>query len=179
MAPTLKTLAAVLVLACGAWGCSSDRSGGSLPSPTPTVVQAPQPTTFSPLPAPAGELWRLSTSVESLEGSACFWTHAVGTRFDNWTMSVDREGSQVRFVYDVNNPHDNVLLTGTVTGTGFTAESEIYRSMWACSGAVTITSSVAGSFSGDGRALSGRQRLIYRGSDSELIITLRWSASPI
>jgi hypothetical protein len=126
----------------------------------------------------AGDLWRLTTTIVSLEGSACFWTQPVGATFDNWTLSVERSGPQARFVYDVNNPHDNVLFVGAVSGQSFSATSATYRSSWACAANVEISSSVFGTFSLDGRTLSGRERLIYRVSGgSELVITFDWNAS--
>jgi hypothetical protein len=113
----------------------------------------------------------------ALEGSACFWPHPVGKKFD-WTLSVERNGAHVRFVYDVNNPHDNLSLVGAVEEQSFTAVSDTYRSGWQCAGGVTISSSVVGSFSSDGHTLSGHERLMYRVDDgSELIITLEWTAT--
>jgi hypothetical protein len=128
----------------------------------------------------AGESWRLTTTVVSLEGAVCFWPHPVGKKFDNWTLSVERNGSQVRFVYDVNNPHDNLLFVGAVNERSFTAASDNYRSGWQCARNVTFSSSVVGSFSADGRTLSGRERLTYRvdGGD-DLTITLEWNATRI
>ena len=109
----------------------------------------------------------------------CFWPHPVGKTFD-WTLSVERNGVQVRFVYDVNNPHDNLLFVGAVHEQSFTAVSDTYRSAWQCTGGVTISSSVIGSFLSDGRTLSGRERLIYRmDGGSELIITFEWNATRI
>ena len=147
----------------------------SAPHPVPMVPGAPPP------PGPdrnsQGELWGLTTAIVSLEGSACFWPHPVGTKFD-WTLSVERNGAQARFVYDVNNPHDNFLFVGEVHEQSFTAVTGTYRSGWFCAGGVTISSSVVGSFSSDGRTLSGRERTIYRlDSGSELIITSDWNAA--
>jgi hypothetical protein len=123
-------------------------------------------------------LWRLTTTVVGLEGSACFWRAPVGTNFDNWTLSVEREGADVRFLYDVNNPHDNALFVGRVNGSSFSASSDTYRSFWGCSGGVSFSTSVAGSFSPDGRGLSGRERLVYRvDGGGELIISLEWNAT--
>ena len=70
------------------------------------------------------ELWSLTTTIVSLEGSACFWTQRVGAKFDNWTLSVERSGAQVRFLYDVHNPHDNTLFVGAVTEQSFSAVSD-------------------------------------------------------
>jgi hypothetical protein len=124
-------------------------------------------------------LWTLTTTIVSLEGSACFWPHPVGNTFD-WTLSVERNGAQVRFVYDVNNPHDNLLFVGAVHEQSFTAETDTYRGGWQCAGGVTLSSSVVGSFSSDGGTLSGRERLIYRAdSGRELIITFEWDATRI
>jgi hypothetical protein len=123
-------------------------------------------------------LWRLTTTIVGLEGSACFWRAAVGASFDNWTLSVERNGAEVRFLYDVNNPHDNALFVGQVNGSSFSAASDTYRSFWMCAGNVSISTSVTGSFSPDGRALSGRERLVYRvDGGGELIISLDWSAT--
>jgi hypothetical protein len=86
----------------------------------------------------------------------------------------------MRFVYDVNNPHDNFLFVGAVHEQSFTATTATYRSFWQCAGAVAISSSVVGSFSPDGRTLSGRERLIYRvDGGTELTITLEWNAARI
>jgi hypothetical protein len=176
-AGTLKVFFSVLTvaLALTGYGCGADRGPGTLVFPSPMVPDAP------PRPGPdrnfAGELWRLTTTIVSLEGSACFW-QPVGATFDRWTLSVERSGSQVRFIYDVNNPHDNILFVGTVNEQSFTAVSDTYRSSWQCAGGVTISSSVVGSFSSDGRTLSGRERLIYRvDGGSELIITFEWNAT--
>jgi hypothetical protein len=85
----------------------------------------------------------------------------------------------VRFVYDVNNPHDNTLFVGEVNGQAFTAASATYRSFWQCSGNVTFSSSVAGTFSADGQIMSGRERLTYRvEGGSEVTIALQWNATP-
>jgi hypothetical protein len=109
----------------------------------------------------------------------CFWPHPVGKKFD-WTLSVELNGAQVRFVYDVNNPHDNLSFVGAVHEQSFTAASDTYRSGFQCARSVTISSSVVGSFLSDGRTLSGRERLIYRvEGGSELIITLEWNATRI
>jgi hypothetical protein len=61
----------------------------------------------------------------------------------------------VRFLYDVNNPHDNMLFVGAVNEQSFTAVSDTYRSSWQCARNVTFSSSVVGGFSSDGRTLSG------------------------
>jgi hypothetical protein len=104
----------------------------------------------------------------------CFWKQPVGATFDNWTLSVERRDEQVRFLCDVYNWHDNMLFVGAVKGQSFTAVSDTYSSSWPCAGSVTIFSSVVGSFSSDGRALSGRERLIYRvHGGSELIVTMQ------
>jgi hypothetical protein len=112
----------------------------------------------------------------SLEGSACFWNLPVGARIDTWAFSVERVGAQVRFRY--GNVHDHILFVGDVKEQSFTAVSGTYSSSWQCAPSVTFSSSVVGSFSSDGRALSGRERLIYRvQGGSELIITLEWNAT--
>jgi hypothetical protein len=179
---TLKAVFSVLTvgLALTGSGCGSD-SGDSPPVlPNPTVVNQPPPPPPVPNPNVPGELWSLSTAIVSLEGSACFWSQPVGKKID-WTLSVERNGAQVRFVYDVNNPHDNLLFVGTVNEQSFTAASDTYHSFWQCSGGVTLSSSVVGSFSSDGHTLSGRERLIYRadGGGSELIVTFEWNAARI
>ena len=112
-------------------------------SPSPTVL--PSPTV--PNPNPAGESWRLTTTIVSLEGTACFWTQPVGAKAAYWTLSIERNGAQVRFIYGVT--HDTMLFVGAVTEQSFAAASETYRSRWSCSGDVTISSSVIGSFSSD------------------------------
>ena len=152
-----KVLFSVLtvVLALPGYGCDTDPGPVTPVSPSPPVVDGPPPPGRGPDPNTAGELWSLTTTVVSLEGSACFWPHPVGKKFD-WTLSVERAGAQVRFVYDVNNPHDNLLFVGTVDEKSFTAVSDTYRSFWQCAGGVTLLSSVVGSFSSDGRMLSGR-----------------------
>jgi hypothetical protein len=138
---------------------------------------SPPPPSVAFPPKSAGELWDLTTTIVSLEGSACFWPHPVGKKFD-WTLSVERNGAQVRLVYDVNNPHDNLLFVGPVHDQSFSAVSDTYRSFWQCAGGVTISSSVIGTFSSDGRTLSGQERLIYRvDGGSELIIALEWNAA--
>jgi hypothetical protein len=181
-AVTLKAVCSVLTvaLAVTGYGCGGD-SGDSPPVlPSPTVVNEPLPP-LPPVPNPnvPGELWSLSTVVVSLEGSACFWPHPVGKKFD-WTLSVERNETQVRFVYDVNNPHDNLSFVGTVNEQSFTAASNSYGSSWQCSGGVTFSASVLGRFASDGRTLSGRERFIYRlGGGSELIITSEWNAMRI
>ena len=183
---TLKAVFSVLTvgLALTGSGCGGD-SGDSPPVlPSPTVVNEPPPPPPTPgvwpNPLLAGDLWRLTTTIVSLEGSVCFWSHPVGKKFD-WTLSVERNGAEVRFVYDVNNPHDNLLFVGAVQEQSFTAASGAFSSFWQCSGGVTLSSSVVGSFSSDGHTLSGRERLIYRaaGVGSELIITYEWNAMRI
>jgi hypothetical protein len=145
----------------------------------PTQVPLPNPTVL-PRITVVEELWELTTTIVSLEGSACFWTHPVGATFDSWTLSVERSGTQVRFTYDVNNPHDNVLLEGAVNELSFTAVSGASRGGWRCSGNLTFSSSVVGSFSSDGRSLSGRERQMYRvDGGGELIVTLEWNAARI
>src|SRR4030095_11606795 len=104
---TLKAVFSVLTvgLALTGSGCGSD-SGDSPPVlPSPTVVNAPLPPPTPgvwPNPLLAGELWNLTTTIVSLEGSACFWSHRVGKKFD-WTLSVARDGAQVGFVSALNN----------------------------------------------------------------------------
>jgi hypothetical protein len=172
MKTTVRSGSAVVLLmllaACGSSGPTSPT--GTTPPPAPPRVD---------FPLPSGELWRLTTAIVSLEGSACFWPHPVGKTFD-WTLSVERNGGQVRFVYDVYNPHDNLSFVGAVQEQSFTAVTDTYRSFWQCVGGQTISSSVVGSFSSDGHTLSGRERLIYRGDGGkELIITLEWNAARI
>lgn len=165
-----------LVAVAGA-GCSGDRGLGVPVSPSAmTTPASPTPGT---LPIPAGtDLWRLTTTILSIDGSACFWTQPVGARFDQWTLGVEQRGQDVRFVYDVNNPHDNVAFMGTVTDRAFTATSDDHHGSWQCAPAVTFSSSVVGSFSSDGRTLSGRERLVYRVSGgSQLAVTLDWHAT--
>jgi hypothetical protein len=168
-------LAAVTVaLALTGYGCGDDH--GPIPpvSPSPAVVNAPSPPGSGPdLP---GELWRFTTTVMSLERSACFWNLPVGARIDTWGFSVERVGEQVRFRY--GNVHDHILFVGDVKEQSFTAVSDTYHSFWQCSGGVTFSSSAVGSFSSNGRASSARERLIYQmHGGSELIITLDWNAT--
>lgn len=180
-AVTLKVFCSVLTVALvlTGYGCGTDRGPTTPVSPSPTVRVEPPPPGPRPDPSVAGELWRLTATIVSLEGSACFWTQPVGATFD-WRLSVERNGAQVRFIYDVNNPHDNLLLVGAVDDQSFTAVSDTYRGSWPCAPSVTLSSSVVGSFSSDGRTLSGRERLTYRVDDgSELIITLEWNATRI
>jgi hypothetical protein len=74
--------------------------------------------------------------------------------------------------------HDNMLFVGAVNEQSFTAASDTYSSSWSCARNVTFSSSVVGSFSADGRTLSGRERLMYRVvGGSELIITFEWTAT--
>jgi hypothetical protein len=80
-------------------------------SPSPMVPGAPPPPGLER--NSQGELAGLTTAIVSLEGSACFWPHPVGKKFD-WRLSVERNGVQARFEYDVNNPHDNFLFVGEV-----------------------------------------------------------------
>ena len=159
------------------YGCDGSSRPSTPISPSPPVTYSPPP----PIPAPGatGELWTLTTTVVSIEGSACFWTQPAGSKIDSWTLAVDRSGTQVRFLYDVYNPHDNVLFVGVVNDRSFAATSDSYQSAWQCSGGVTFSSSVEGNFSSDGRSLSGRERLMYRLSrGGELIVTLEWNAVP-
>jgi hypothetical protein len=89
---------------------------------------------------------------------------------------VERVGEQVRFRY--GNVHDHILFVGDVKEQSFTAASDTYHSFWQCSGGVTFSSSVVGSFSSGGHTLSARERLIYRvQGGSELIIILEWNAT--
>ena len=172
-AVTLRVFVHVLTvgLALTGYGCGDEARLGTPVSPSPPVQGLP------PASPVEGELWSLTTTIVSLEGSACFWTQPVGKQFD-WTLSVERNGAQVRFVYDVNNPHDNLSFVGPVDEESFTAVSDTYRSFWQCAGGVTLSSSVIGSFLLDGRTLSGRERLIYRvDSGGELIITFEWNAA--
>ncbi len=174
-AVTLKVLFSGLTvaLALTGAGCGAEHGPSTPVSPSPPVQGPP------PAPPFAGELWSLTTTIVSLEGSVCFWPHPVDKKFD-WTLSVERNGAQVRFVYDVNNPHDNLLFVGAVNEQSFTAMTDTYRSGWQCAGGVTFSSSVIGGFLSDGRTLSGRERLIYRvDGGSELIITFEWNATRI
>ena len=183
-AVTLKVFFSALTaaLALMGYGCGAGRGPSSPVSPSATVLPSPTP---PPSPTvldrnPAGELWSLTTTIVSLEGAACFWTQPVGARFDNWTLSVERSGAQVRFVYDIHNPHDNSSFVGSIKEQSFTAVSDTSRSSWQCARDVTISSSVVGSFSSDGRTLSGRERLMYRvNGGSDLIITFDWNAARI
>jgi hypothetical protein len=177
-AVTLKVLfgAAIVALALTWYGCGTERGPSTPVSPSSPVIDAPSPPGSGPDPDLPGELWRFTTTVMSLEGSACFWNLPVGARIDNWAFSVERVGEQVRFRY--GNVHDHILFVGDVKGQSFTAVSDTYSSSWPCAPSVTISSSVVGSFSSDGRALSGRERLIYRvHGGSELIITMQWNAT--
>ena len=179
VAVTLKVFVSTLAVSVAllGYGCDAERRPSTPISPSPPVTHAPPPPT--PDPSAPGELWSLTTTIVSVEGSACFWSQPVGAKIDNWTLAVDRSGTQVRLLYDVYNPHDNVLFVGVVDDQSFTAVSDSYRSGWQCSGGVTFSSSVAGRFSLDGRSLSGRERLIYRlDRGDELIITLEWNAVP-
>ena len=179
-AKTLKVFFGVLTvaLALTGYGCGADDGPSTPVSPSPMVRDAPPSPGMPPDRNTAGELWTLATRIVSLEGSACFWTQPVGAQFNNWTLSVERNGAQVRFVYDVNNPHDNLQFVGAVNDLSFTAMTDTYRSSWGCAPNVTISSSVVGSFSSDGRTLSGRERLIYQVvGGSELIITFEWNAT--
>ncbi len=172
-AVTLKAFVRVLMvgLAVIGYGCGDEPGLRTPISPSPPVQSLP------PASPVEGELWSLTTTIVSLEGSVCFWTQPVGKQFD-WTLSVERNGAQVRFVYDVNNPHDNLLFVGAVDQESFTAASDTYRSVWQCAGGVTLSSSVIGRFLLDGRTLSGRERLTYRvDSGGELIITFEWNAA--
>jgi hypothetical protein len=183
-AVTLKRVFSVLTvaLALPGHGCRGDRGDNTPVLPSPTVLNEPRPPPTPgvwPNPLLEGELWNLTTTVVSLEGSACFWPHPVGKTFE-WTLSVERDGAQVRFVYDVYNPHDNVLFVGTVKEQSFAAASNFYGSSWQCSGGVTFSASVLGHFASDGRTLSGRERFIYRLSGArELIINSEWNAMRI
>jgi hypothetical protein len=184
VAVTLKAFFSgmTVALTLTGYGCNADRVPPTPLSPSPTVQnQNPAPNPPAPNRNLAGELWRLSTTIVSLEGGVCFYTWPVGKTFDFWTLSVERNDAQVRFVYDVNNPHDNLLFVGAVNDQAFTAASDEYRSYWVCSGSVTLSSSVVGSFSSDGRTLSGRERLTYRRVDGggDLTITYQWSATRI
>jgi hypothetical protein len=177
-AVTLKVFFGVLTVALAlTWfGCGDDRGPSTPVSPSSPVVNAPSPPGSGPdLP---GELWRFTTTVMSLEGSACFGNLPVGARIDNWAFSVERVGEQARFRY--GNVHDHTLFVGDVKEQSFTAVSDTYSSSWQCAPQVTISSSVSGHFSPDGRTLSARERLIYRvHGGSELIITLEWNATPM
>ena len=177
----MRVLLSVLTLALAltGYGCDAARGPSTPISPTPPVVVPPTTPTPGPGPAPnhAGDLWSLTTTVVSLEGSACFWPHPVGRTFD-WTLSVERNEPQVRFVYDVNNVHDNLSFVGTVNEHSFAAASGTYSSGWQCAPHVTISSSVVGTFSSDDRTLTGLERLTYRVfGGNELTITLEWNAT--
>ena len=175
---TMKVFFSVLTLALTltGYGCSADRGPATPLSPSPTVQVSPSPTVQDR--NPAGESWRLTTTIVSLEATACFWTQPVGTKVDAWILSIERNGPQVRFLYGAT--HDDMLFVGAVTEQSFTAASDTYRSRWACSGNVTISSSVIGNFSSDGRTLSGRERLIYQvDGGSVLIVTLDWNATRV
>ncbi len=179
-AVTLKVFFSVLTvaLALTGYGCGADGGHRSPIFPSPTVLDAPPPPGTGPDRNAARELWSLTTTIVSLEGSACFWTQPVGVKIDAWILSVERSGAQVRFVYDVNNPHDNLLFVGAVNEQSFTAVSDTYRSGFPCARNVTLSSSVVGSFSSDSHMLSGLERLVYRvDGGSELIITLEWNAT--
>jgi hypothetical protein len=167
-----------VVVALTGYGCDADGRHRSPVFPSPTVLDAPPPPGPGPDRNAARELWSLTTTIVSLEGSACFWTQPVGAKIDSWTLSVERSGTQVRLVYDVNNPGDNMLFVGAVNEQSFTAVSDSYRGGFPCARNVTLSSSVVGSFSSDGHMLSGLERLIYRvDGGGELIITLEWNAT--
>ena len=180
----LKVFFRVLTIALTltGFGCRADRVPPTPLSPSSTVQDRnPAPSATVQDRFPGRELWRLSTTIVSLEGAVCFWTWPVGKKFDNWILSVERNGAEVRFVYDVRNEHDNLLFGGPVNDRSFTAASDTYHSRWLCSGGVTLSSSVVGSFSPDGRTLSGRERLAYRQEDgrADLTITYEWDATRI
>ena len=178
VAVTMKVFSSVLTLALTltGYGCRADRAPATPLSPSPTVQVSPIPTVQDR--NPAAESWRLTTTVVSLEGAACFWTQPVGRKVDGWILSIERNGPQVRFLYGAT--HDDMLFVGAVTEQSFTAASDTYRGWWACSGNVTISSSVIGSFSSDGRTLSGRERLMYQvDGGSALPITWEWNATRI
>lgn len=168
-----------VALTLTAYGCDANRVPPPAPlSPSPVPDQTTLRPTVEAFPFPPGEMWRLTTTIVSLEGSVCFWTWPIGKKFD-WTLLVDRSGAQVRFIYDPHNPHDNLLFVGTVNDRSFTAASETYHSHWGCSGSATLFSSVVGNFSPDGRRLSGHERLTYRvDRGGELTITFEWDATP-
>ena len=181
-AVTLKVFFSVLTVAVAltGYGCDADGRHRNPVFPSPTVLDAPPPPGMGPDRNAARELWSLTTTIVSLEGSACFWTQPVGRKIDSWRLSVERNGAQVRFVYDVNNPGDNLLFVGAVNEQSFTAVSDTYRSGSPCARNVTFSSSVVGSFSSDGQMLSGLERLIYRVvGGSDLIITMEWNATRI
>lgn len=176
----MRVLLSVLTLALAltGYGCDADRGPSTPISPTPPVVVPPTTPTPGPAPNHPGDLWSLTTTVVSLEGSACFWPHPVGKTFVNSTLSVERNEPQVRFVYDVNNVHDNLSFVGTVNEHSFAAASGTYSSGWQCAPHVTISSSVVGTFSSDDRTLTGLERLTYRVvGGNELTITLEWNAT--
>jgi hypothetical protein len=128
-----------------------------------------------------GESWRLTTTVVSLEVPPGCSSPPVGTKWDGWTLSALRRGAQVYFTYYDRNGEFYNGLVGAVNEQSFTAVSDTWRTFWTCAGDwVTISSSVVGSFSSDGRTLSGRERWIYRmDGGSEWIITWEWNATRI
>ena len=162
-----SVMLAVLLSACGSSRPTSP-TGTTPPSAPPPLVN---------FPLPSGELWNLTTVIVSLEGSACFWSQPVGKKLE-WTLSVERKGTEVRLLYDVYNPHDSLSFVGAVHEQSFTAATDTYRSFWQCAGGQAIAASVVGSFSSDGHTLSGRERLTYRGDGgNELIVTSDWNAA--
>jgi hypothetical protein len=172
-----RVVVGLLTLALSAMGssCGGGPDRVTPVAPSSGVPAGPPPATPRPDETP-GELWSLTTTIVSLEGSACFWSQPAGKTF-TWTLSVLRDGGDVHFVYDVNNPHDNLSFTGTVHERSFTAVSGTSRSQWACAGHVEISSSVAGSFSPDGGSLTGRERLMYRADGGELAVNMDWRAT--
>ena len=88
VAVTLKVSCNIVMVAftLTGYGCA-DRVPPTPVSPSPTVQDInPVPNSTVQDRTPAGELWKLTTTIVSLEGSACFWTQPVGAKFDGWTL---------------------------------------------------------------------------------------------
>src|SRR5688572_30539387 len=75
-----------VALTLAGYGCNADRIPPPPLSPGPAAqVQAPAPPAPPAPPGPrvpGGELWKLTTTIVSLEGAVCFWHWSVGKTFD-------------------------------------------------------------------------------------------------
>ena len=176
-------VASLLMLAVLLGGCGSQSPVSPTTSTvTPQVVRTPPP----PLPPAPVANWNLTTTETAVTGpDNCFTQQQIRNgipRSIEWFMAVTRTGNMVSFDYDVRNyPTDDLLETGTVDGSEFTARSVSWPMAFpTCpDGTVlagTFDGSVTGRFSDDGRHLTAKEVWAYHFSSGEITMLLDWSA---
>jgi hypothetical protein len=106
----------------------------------------------------------------------------IGTSTD-WLMAIQRSGESIHLTYDVRNfPLLDVNHAGTVVAQEVVATSEGWTGAFACGGVryeFRFEANVAGRFSADGGALTGKEVWAYRLTSGETVkMNFDWSAVP-